>query len=57
MLSFGNQIVNPVHFLLTEYQKGQSSDNYIILLYNSKCKRQWIIAISLQDKHNINAVS
>jgi hypothetical protein len=39
LLSCGNIIVNPVHFLLTEkYQKGQSRDNHIILLFNSKYK-------------------
>ena len=32
-------------------QKGQSWDNYIIMLFNSKYKRQWIqFAISQQDK-------
>ena len=45
-------------FLLTEkYQKGQSRDNYIILLFNSKYKCQWINMIFLQDKHNIDAVT
>ena len=58
LVSFGNLIVNPVHFLLTEkYQKRQLRENYIILLSNSKYKRQWINLIFLQDKHNINAVS
>jgi len=37
-----------------KYQKGQSRDNYIILLFNSTYKRRWII---LQDKHNMNAMS
>ena len=32
-------------------------DKYIILLFNSIYKRQWINVIFLQDKHNINAVS
>jgi len=36
--------------------KGQSRDNYIILLFSSKHKRLWIKVIFLQDKHNINAV-
>jgi hypothetical protein len=40
-----------------KYQKGQSRDNYIILLFNSKYKRQWVNVMFLQDKHNINAVS
>jgi hypothetical protein len=40
-----------------KYQKGQSRDNYIILLFISKYKRRWINVIFLQDKHNINAVS
>ena len=40
-----------------KYEKGQSTDNYIILLFNSKYKRQWINVIFLQDKNNINAVS
>jgi hypothetical protein len=40
-----------------KYQKGQSRDNYIILLFNSNYKRQCIYVIFLQDKHNINAVS
>ena len=39
------------------YQKGQSRDTYIILLFNSKYKRQWKNKIFLQDKHNINAMS
>jgi hypothetical protein len=30
---------------------------YIILIFNSKYKRQWINVIFLQDKHNINAMS
>jgi hypothetical protein len=48
LLIFGNLIVNLVHFLLTEkYQKGQSRDNYIILFFNSKYKRQWINMIFL----------
>jgi len=37
-----------------KYQKGQSRDNYIILLFNLKYKRQWINVIFQQDKHNIN---
>jgi hypothetical protein len=40
-----------------KYQKGQSRDNYIILLFNSKYKHQSTNAIFLQDKHNINAMS
>ena len=40
-----------------KYQKGKSRDDYIILLFNSKYKCQWINVIFLQDKHNINAVS
>ena len=40
-----------------KYQKGQSRENYIILIFNSKYNRQWINVIFLQDKHNINAVS
>ena len=40
-----------------KYQKGQSMDNYIILLCISKYKRRWINVIFLQDKQNINAVS
>ena len=40
-----------------KYQKGQSRDNDIFLLFNSKYKRQWNNMIFLQDKHNINAVS
>ena len=39
-----------------KYQKGQSRDNYIILLFNSKYKGQWINVFFLQDIHNINAV-
>jgi hypothetical protein len=38
-------------------QKGQYMDNYIIVLFNSKYKRQWINVIFLQDEHTINAVS
>jgi len=33
-----------------KYQKGQSTDNYIILLFNSKCKPQWMNIIFLQRK-------
>ena len=40
-----------------KYQKGQSRDNYIILLFNSKYKRQWKNKVFLHDKHNSNAVS
>jgi hypothetical protein len=40
-----------------KYQKGQSNDNYIISLFNSKYEGQWINVIVHQDKHNINAVS
>jgi hypothetical protein len=40
-----------------KYQKGQARDNYIILFFNSKYKRQWINVFFLHDKHNINAVS
>ena len=40
-----------------KYQKGQSRDNYTILLFNLNYKRRWINVIFLQDKHNINAVS
>jgi len=40
-----------------KYQKGQSRDNYIILLFNSKYKCQWLNVIFLQDKHNINSVA
>jgi hypothetical protein len=40
-----------------KYQKWQSMDNNIILLFNSKYKCPWINVIFLQDKHNINAVS
>jgi hypothetical protein len=55
LLSFGNLIVNPVHFLLTENIK--RGNQGIILLFNPKYKHQWINVIFLQDKHNINAVS
>jgi hypothetical protein len=40
-----------------KYQKGQSRDNDIILLVNSKYKRRFINVIFLQDKHNINTES
>ena len=40
-----------------KYQKGQSRDTYIILLFNSKYRGQLINMIFLQDKHNINVVS
>jgi hypothetical protein len=40
-----------------KYQKRESRDNYTILLFNSKYKRQWINVIFMQDKHIINAVS
>jgi hypothetical protein len=43
--------------LTEKYQKGQSRDNYIILLFNLKYKCQWINMIFLQDKHNINVMS
>ena len=55
MLSFGNLVVNPVHFLLTENMKRGYQG--IILLFNLKYQRRWINVIFLQDKHNINAVS
>ena len=32
-----------------KYQKEQSRDKYIILLFNLKYKRQWINVIVLQD--------
>jgi hypothetical protein len=38
------------------YQKGQSRDNYIILLFISKYKRQSINVIFMQDEDNINVV-
>jgi hypothetical protein len=38
-----------------KYQKGQSRDNYIILLFNLKYKRRLINVIFLQDKANIDA--
>ena len=58
LLNFGNLIVNPVHFLVTEnIRRGQSRDNCIVLLFNSKYKRRWINIIFLLDKHSINAVS
>ena len=44
-------------FVDKKYQKGLSRENYIILLFNPKYKRQWINVTFLQDKHNINAVS
>ena len=40
-----------------KYQKGQSRDKYIILLFKLKYKRRWINVIFLQDKHNVNAMS
>jgi hypothetical protein len=40
-----------------KYQKRQSTDNYIILLFDLKYKRQWINVNFLQDKHNIDARS
>ena len=42
--------------VVRQYQKGQSKDKYIILLFNSKYKRGWINMILLQDKHNIYSV-
>ena len=61
LLSFGNLIVNPVHFLLTENIKRDNQGIiiyiFVILLFNSKYKRRWINVIFLQYKHNINAVS
>jgi len=39
-----------------KYQKGKSKHTYIILLFNSKYKRQWINVNFLQDNHNINAI-
>ena len=50
--AFGKRVLNPVY-----HQKGQSRDNCIISLFNSKCKRWWINLLFLQDKHNINTVS
>ena len=38
-----------------KYQKGQSRDNYMTLLSNSKYIRRCINVIFLQDKHNINS--
>jgi hypothetical protein len=38
-------------------KKYKSGNIGIMLLFNSKYKRQWINMIFLQDKHNINAVS
>jgi len=35
------------------YQKGQSRVNYIILLFNSKYKRQRFTVIFPKDKHNL----
>ena len=49
LLSFGNLVVHPVHFLLTEYQKLQSRDNCIILSFNSRYKCQWFNVIFPQD--------
>ena len=41
---------NPVDFLLTEnIKRGQSRDNYAILLFNSKYQSRWIDVIFLQD--------
>jgi hypothetical protein len=37
--------------VVRKYQKGQSRDNCIILLFNSKYKRQWINVIFLQDNY------
>jgi len=46
LLSFGNLVVNPVSFPVDrKYQKGQSRNNYIILLFNSKYKRRWVNVI------------
>jgi len=38
-------------------KKGQTSNNYITLLFISKYKRPWVNVICLQDEYNINAVS
>jgi hypothetical protein len=38
-------------------QTAQSRDNYIVLLCDSKYKRQWNNVIIVQDKHTSNAVS
>ena len=40
-----------------KYQKGQSSDNHLILLFNLKYKSQLINVILQQDKYNSNAMS
>jgi hypothetical protein len=39
-----------------KYQTGLSRDNYIILLFISKYKRQSINVIFMQDEDNINVV-
>ena len=52
LFSFGNLVVDAVHFLLTE----NIHDNYIIL-FHLNYNRRWMNVIFLQDKHNINAVS
>jgi hypothetical protein len=41
----------------SNYQKGQSRDNYTFLFFNANYKRGWINVIFLQDKRNIKAVS
>jgi len=53
-----NVVENSVRSLPVDikYQKGQSRDNNIIVLSNSKYKRRWINLIFLQDRHNSNAV-
>jgi hypothetical protein len=40
-----------------KYQTGQSRDNKIILLFNSKYKRRWINENFMEDKQIITAVS
>jgi len=58
MLSFGNILINAVHFLLTgNIKRGNQGIAIIISLFNSKYKCQWISVIFLQDKHSINVVS
>ena len=58
MLSFGNSLINAVHFLLTENIKRVNQGIVVIIsLFNSKYKFQWISVIFLQDKHSINVVS
>jgi hypothetical protein len=48
MLSFGNLVGKSSSLPVdSKYQKGQSKGNYIILLFNSKYKRQCINVIFL----------